>query len=81
MKRVHAHRLSDEELRAELAADDTVVFTGPDLDGEEIERQVERLGLCVFYVVTTLMNGKRSMARIRVRDLPGVRADGHHQSK
>jgi hypothetical protein len=67
MKRVHAHRLSDEEMRMELGAGGSVVFTDPDLDGEEIEREVERLGLCVFYVVTTLMNGKRSMARIRVR--------------
>jgi hypothetical protein len=71
MKRVHAHRLSDEELRAELAAEDTVVFTGPDLNGQEVERQVERLGLSKFYVVTTLGNGEWSLARISVRDLTG----------
>jgi hypothetical protein len=67
MKRIHAHRLSDEELRAELATEDTVVFMGTGLDGEEVEREVERLGLCVFYVVTTLVNGKRTLARIRLK--------------
>jgi hypothetical protein len=66
MKRVHAHRLSDEELREELAAEGTVVFMDRNLDGEEVEREVERLGLGVFYVVSTLLNGKRSMCRIKV---------------
>jgi hypothetical protein len=59
--------LSGEELLAEVAAEDTVVFMDKDLDGEEVEREVNRLGLTVFYVVTTLVNGKRSLARIRVQ--------------
>jgi hypothetical protein len=67
MTRVHAHRLSDEELRAELAGEDTILFIGTDLDEQEVERQVERLGLSEFYVVSTQRNGEWSLSRISVR--------------
>jgi hypothetical protein len=67
MKRVHAHRVTDEELRAELAAKDTILFMGTELNWQEVEHQVERLGFAESYIVSAVKNERWSLSRISVR--------------
>ena len=62
MKWLHSDCLTDEQLRAELEAKDTVVFDGTALNWQEIERQVERLGFGDTYIVSLAksMEGRHS---------------------
>ena len=63
MKRVHTHRLTDEELRAELEAKDTILFMGTDLTWQE----VERLGFGDSYIVSAVKGTDYSFSRISLR--------------
>ena len=65
MKRVHSHCLSDEELRAELEAKDSILFEGNGLSWEEILNQVVRLGFGDRYVVSVRL--RDAAARINLR--------------
>jgi hypothetical protein len=67
MKRVHTHRLTDEELKSELEAKDTILFMGTDLTWQEVERQLERLGFGDSYIVSVVKGTDYSLARISLR--------------
>jgi hypothetical protein len=67
MKRVHTHRLTDEELRQELEAKDTILFIGTDLTWQEVERQLERLGFGDSYIVSAVKGTDYSFSRISLR--------------
>jgi hypothetical protein len=67
MKRVHSHRLSDEQLRAELEANDPILFEGDGLSWEEILNQVVRLGFGDRYVVSVTLRDGAGHARINLR--------------
>lgn len=54
MRRVHQRGLTDDELRADLQACDTVYFVGGSVKWQEVERQVERLGFGDLYIVSAL---------------------------
>ena len=51
-KVIYTSRLEDHELRTHLENQDTVLFKGLGGEGQEIERQVERLGFGELYVVS-----------------------------
>jgi hypothetical protein len=67
MKRVHSHCMTDEELRLELVARDTILFEVEGLSWLEIERQVERLGFDGCYIVSEVRGNAAGHARISLR--------------
>jgi hypothetical protein len=52
MERTHTRVLTDAELCRELQARETICFVGLDLQWQELERQVERLGFGELYIVS-----------------------------
>ncbi len=66
MKRTHEHRLSDEALRLELEARDTISFEGGQVALREIEQQVERLGFGEAYIVSATKQPQGNTATIRL---------------
>jgi hypothetical protein len=52
MKRILVRPVSDNELRAQLEARDTILFVGEQVSWQDIERQVERLGFGELYIVS-----------------------------
>jgi hypothetical protein len=84
MERTHTKPLSDDRLRPELEAGDTVVFRGKNFTWEEIEQQVERLGFGDSYlVIATCLSGRSgddSKIKLRpklVSDREGGSPPGH----
>ena len=69
MERTHTKPLSDDRLRRELEAGDTIVFKGKNFTWEKIERQVARLGFGDSYlvIVTSLSGVSGDDAKIRLR--------------
>jgi hypothetical protein len=76
MERTHTKPLSDDRLRPELEAGDTVVFRGRNFTWEKVQRQVERLGFGDSYLViaTCLSGGRSHDAKIKLR--PKVICEG-----
>jgi hypothetical protein len=67
MKRLHAHCISDEELRLELEAKDTILFEGEGVRWEKILSQVSRLGFGERYVVSVTLRDGAGHARVNLR--------------
>jgi hypothetical protein len=59
--------MSDEELRLELVARDTILFKVEGLSWHEIEGQVERLGFDGSYIVSELRDNAVGHNRISLR--------------
>jgi hypothetical protein len=53
MTRSYTRPLSDNELRSELEARDTICLMGEEISWQQIERQVERLGFGEAYIVSS----------------------------
>jgi hypothetical protein len=70
MERTHTKPLSDDRLRPELEAGDTVVFKGKNFTWERIERQVARLGFGDSYLVIATSLSGRSGNDVKIRLRP-----------
>jgi hypothetical protein len=64
MNWLHSDCLTDEELRAELEARDTIVFDGAEISWQEVSRQVERLGFGDAYILSSVEGTAVTRARI-----------------
>jgi hypothetical protein len=67
MKRTHTRVLTDDELRPQLEARDTISFVGRPVTFQEIERQVERLGFGDLYIVSTTQKPPSDVAKISLK--------------
>jgi hypothetical protein len=54
-------------LRLQLEARASIVFSGQEIESQEIERQVERLGYGDLYIVSTTNGSLARGARISLR--------------
>jgi len=66
MKRIHIRVLSDEELRPELKAGDSIFFLGRRPKLLAIEQQVDRLGFGELYIVSMTQGPNADRVKIRL---------------
>jgi hypothetical protein len=67
MKPIYTRLLADDELRVQLEARESIVFSGQEIKLHEIERQVERMGYGDLYIVSATHSSLGSGPRISVR--------------
>lgn len=66
MKRIYTKPLADQELRRQLEANHMVLFVGPSLKWQSVERQVERLGFGESYIVSCTRRPNATASKIRI---------------
>jgi hypothetical protein len=64
--------MTDEELRQQLEARDTIFFVGGDVNLQKVERQVERLGFGELYIVSATQRPQTGATKIKLRPLAAV---------
>ena len=74
MKRTMVRSLSDQELRPELEAGDTILFVSTSIDWVDIERQVERLGFGESYLVCATQARGSAIPTITVKPFTAAAA-------
>jgi hypothetical protein len=67
MKRVYTKPLPDQELRRQLETKDIVLFVGPSLKWQAVERQVERLGFGDSYIVSCTKRPNATASKILLK--------------
>ena len=67
MKAIHTEPLADDELRLQLEAGESIVFSGQEVEWHDIERQVERLGYGDLYFVSATHGSMERGSRISLR--------------
>ena len=67
MKAIQTHLLADDELLLQLAAGESIAFSGLEIEWHDIERQVERLGFGDLYVVSATNGSPARGPRVTLR--------------
>jgi hypothetical protein len=67
MKAIQTQFLADDELRLQLEARESIVFSGQEIEWHDIERQVERLGFGDLYVVSATNGSPARGPRVTLR--------------
>jgi hypothetical protein len=67
MNGIHIRGLSDDELRPQLEAGNSLFILDPTLRLREIEQQVERLGFGEEYIVSATQGSGGERAKIRLK--------------